>query len=738
MSDLELPYASVILDRAVNKPLDYAIPDSLRGKIKPGLRVKVPIKNKEHKGTILALLKTSSYPILKPIIEVLNDQDVLCPDLFELANWMSRYYCTPLTKTLSAILPSSVRKDLSEKSQYFVKSALSKGKLIEHCEEIRLKSPKQAAVIDIMLAHPKGLFLSQLIELDGITKSPIETLVKKEILLMEKVVIDRSILEEEEFFPSSPKKLYPEQEGALTPILESLEKGLFRTHLIHGITGSGKTEVYLRAIEAALSMGKGVIMLVPEIALTAQTIERFKARFQTKMAILHHRLSDGERFDSWHKIRKGEIPIVIGARSAVFSPMPNLGLILIDEEQESSYKQIDEMPCYHARDVGIMRAKILNCPVILGSATPSLETYHNALTGKFVLSKMTTRAGHAKRPKVTIVDMKRECEKAGGFTLFSDLLLTKIEQKMKAGEQTILFLNRRGYFKYQVCQSCNKTLMCSHCDISLTYHRGENLLSCHICGFTVKAPVESCFYCGSKETLKFKGPGTEQVERALHAIFPDIRTLRMDRDTTRHKGSHDKLFKQFRSGKADVLIGTQMIAKGLHFPAVTLVGVLSADSALNIPDFRANEHLFSLITQVSGRSGRSTLEGEVILQAFQHDHPIIKLASKEDYEGFYRDEIEERKIFEYPPFTKMVHITLSSKDPERLSRMAGKLHGELARILPGTFSIFHPTPPLFARIKDRHRMQIVIKGPSLIAFSEALKRLTFKAPKSVSVTILPV
>ncbi|NGX27725.1 MAG: hypothetical protein K940chlam6_01663, partial [Chlamydiae bacterium] len=420
--------------------------------------------------------------------------------------------------------------------------------------------------------------------------------------------------------------------------------------------------VYLQAIAHILKQGMGILYLVPEIALTAQTIERFKGRFGgEQIAVLHYRLSDGERFDAWHKIRKGEAKIVIGARSAIFSPVCNLGLIIVDEEHESSFKQSEEAPKYHARDVAVMRAKFSSCPVVLGTATPSIESYTNALQGKYQLHRLSMRADNASLPKVTIIDMKQEFERAKGFTLFSEKLLKGIKERYAKGEQILLFLNRRGYHTTAICSACSHIEKCPHCDLPLTYHRREATLSCHLCDFRKPTP-KSCPSCHADGPLKFKGAGTEMVERSLHALFPDIRTLRLDADTTRHKGSHEQIFKQFRSGKADVLIGTQMIAKGLHFPMVTLVGVLGLDGSLNIPDFRASENVFQLLTQVSGRSGRGELMGEVLIQTHLTKHNTILHAASGDFESFYAEEIETREMFGFPPFTHLVKFSFSGEE----------------------------------------------------------------------------
>jgi len=727
-------FAKVVLDQAIDRPLDYLIPLHLHQIAKPGQRVIVPLKEKPRKGTIISIEKTSFFSSVQPIHEIISDQNLLTPDLLELSHWIAKYYASPLSKVLLSMLPSSIRKDLKEKKQLIIQKAISTPKLITYTDEIRQTNPKQAAVLDVILKHPKGLFISELLEIEGITKSPIDTLIKKGVLETTLTIVDRTPFYDDEYLPSKPKILNREQANALASIQETLTKQIFQTHLLHGITGSGKTEVYLQAIDYALNLGKQVILLVPEIALTKQTIDRLKSRFQKPIAVIHSRLSDGERFDTWHKLRKGEIQIAIGARSAVFSPLPNLGLIIVDEEHESSYKQFEESPCYHARDVAIVRGKFTNATVILGSATPSLETYVNAKNGKYLLHEMTTRPS-GQKPTVHIVNMRDEADKTKGSALLSELLLDKIKKNVEIGEQAIIFLNRRGYYSCQICKECKKAISCKHCDMSLTYHRGLNILSCHICGFTLKPPIEICPHCHKPGTLKYQGPGTEQVERSLHAIFPGIRTLRMDRDTTKHKGSHDRIFQEFQSGKADVLIGTQMIAKGLHFPSVTLVGVLGADSGLYIPDFRSNEHVFQLITQVAGRSGRGHMPGEVIIQSFLFDHPIIKLAAGDDYKTFAETELKERKEFDYPPFSRLIKLVFSGKDPRLVQSYAHSFHKSLAKALPSSFTLHPITPSGKAKIKDKHRFQCILKGDKILTVTPLLTSLSQKRPKNVHLLI---
>jgi len=721
-------FAAVILDKGLDKPLDYATISP----VEVGTRVLVPVQKSLRKGTIVALKDIPSVPNVQPIKEVLSEESLISPELFKLAEWISRYYCTSLRKALKVLLPATIRNETKAKEQLFVRRLVPPKKLSELCSDLRQKHPAQAKVLSALIKEPKGLFLSELLEIAGTSKSPITSLEKQKILSVEHLQIDRSPLEDMEFFPTKPKVLNDEQRQALS----SIQFHTFQTHLLHGVTGSGKTEVYLQAIGLARKEGLGVILLVPEIALTTQTIERLKSRFTEKVGILHHRLSDGERFDIWHSIRKGETSIVVGARSAIFCPVKNLGLIIVDEEHEASYKQSEEEPCYHARDIAIVRGKFSNSAVVLGSATPCLESYANAKSGKYLLSNLTKRAKNAQLPHVKIVDMKLEYQKSEGYTLFSDMLLQGIKKRLSLGEQTLLFLNRRGYHSFQMCAGCGESVKCPHCSVSLTFHKKANHLTCHLCSYTIAPPPTTCPYCKESATLHYKGVGTEQVERTLHALFPEVRTIRMDADTTRHKGSHDRLFKQFRSGKADVLIGTQMIAKGLHFPAVTLVGVLNSDGALNLPDFRASENVFQLLTQVSGRSGRGDLKGEVVIQTCLKGHTALAHASKEAYCAFFEEEIQIRELFDYPPFSHLAKLTFTGKNEHQTSIASLSFRQALLRTLPNTFNIYPAIPSGYAKIKDHYRFKLLVRGKNPLLLSHLINQVRLAHPLPRNIRLL--
>lgn len=715
-------YASILLDVAIDKPLDYGIPQELE--IKKGMHVLVPLRGQERKGYVLEVKKQTAFPKVHPIQAILSEDEILSEDLFELALWMSRYYATPLRQVVQRMLPTSVRKNLSHKEQFFVSRIKPKEQLRELCLRLREPHPSQAQVLDIVLQTQKGILLTELLDKAGVSKSPVQTLVNKGILHIELVRVDRSPLSGQEYFRTAPKVLNEQQGLALSRIVNTLKEKCFETHLLFGVTGSGKTEVYLQAIDAALKQDAGTIMLVPEISLTAQTIERFRSRFENTIAILHHRLSDGERYDEWHRIRKGEAKIVIGARSALFSPVKNLGLIIVDEEHDPAYKQSEKQPCYHARDIAVLRGKLSQAAVVLGTATPSLESFYNAKMGKYTLSQLTNRAAQGKLPQVRIIDMKREFEKAGGFTIFSEPLIEGIRKRLELGEQTILFLNRRGYHTSLFCKKCSHIFKCPHCDLALTFHRGDRLLVCHLCDFRLSPPPSSCKVCGASDTLKFRGVGTEQVERALYALFPDARVLRVDGDTTRHKGSHDRLFRAFSTGKADILIGTQMVTKGLHFPSVTLVAVLSGDASLHIPDFRASETVFQLITQVSGRAGRGELPGEVLIQTQMPENTTIRQAAEQDFEKFYESEIATREAFGFPPFSRLVKLTFSGCDSQSVFKNALFIREELIKYLTNNYLIHPIVPSGYAKIKDQYRYQCLIRGSPLHPVTSLLQRLT--------------
>jgi len=697
----------VLLDHNLQKPLDYLIPDEWSQVVAVGMRVEVPVKTTLRKGTIFKIRSHSSFSNLRSISRLLSEKEELSDSMWQLANWMSRYYATPFQRILQCFIPANIRREIKPQKRLFISLNVAHERALKTCSELQLEYPEEAKLLQILLNIPKGCFLVDLEE-KGISKQVIEKLKRKKIIKSQSIAYEPDLLLEEEFFQTSPKTLNLEQKNCLDAIETSLLEKSFCVHLIQGVTGSGKTEIYLQAIQKTLELGLGAILLVPEIALTSQTIERFRSRFSEKIAVLHHKRSFGERTLAWEDLKNEKARIAIGARSAIFAPMPKLGLIIVDEEHDASYKQGEEAPFYHARNVAVMRAHIEKIPIVLGSATPSIESRHNATIGKYKFHTLASRATKASLPKVRIIDMKKAFEMQGGFTHFSSELLEGIKERISRGEQTLLFFNRRGFHRLQICSVCQEAVKCPHCDLGLTFHRASNLLCCHLCDFH-QEPRRKCPKCGSFDPLEFKGFGIEHAERALHAIFPDIRTLRMDRDTTSRKDSHEEIFKQFRSHKADVLIGTQMIAKGFHFPSVTLVGILNADAPLNIPDFRSSENIFQILTQVAGRSGRSELEGEVILQTFLPDHPVLKLAAAQDYEAFFLKEIEERRLFNFPPFTHLIKCAFFSKEAKTAEETANSVQHTLTQKAPSFAQILPVTAAGHPKVKDLYRFQFLIK-----------------------------
>lgn len=714
-------YAGVILDRAIDKVLDYQIPTHLQNNIKVGSRVVVPVKTSTAKGTVWHLSSSSTAPGIKPILEVAIEPSVFTEDLITLAKWMSQYYATPLYKILNVVLPSHIREHQKQSVEKKVVSLISKEELSSLAISLQDKAPSRAAILQALLRKGDGHSIATLLKEAKTSAAPIHTLIKQNVISLKEAPKEPPPFTAD-YFLSPPKNLSEEQKRAFDAISSDMNKNRFATHLIYGVTGSGKTEIYLQAMELALSQDKGVIFLVPEVALASQTLERLKSRFAEKIAVLHHRVGSLDKKNDWHDIQSKKVRIIVGARSAIFSPIPNLGLIIVDEEQESSYKQSGGSPYYHARDVAIMRAKLCNAVTILGSATPSLESYQNALIGKYTLSTLTHRPNTATLPKVHVIDMKEEFLKQQGQTLFSGPLLTGIKKRLRSGEQSLLLLNRRGYHTSQICLECSHISKCPNCEAQLTFHLEENKLHCHLCNYEIPPP-RTCPSCKSSASMKFRGSGTEKVEKALYAIFPECRILRMDADTTKKKGSHEAIFKKFKSGKADILVGTQMIAKGLHFPSVTLVGVLNADTTLSIPDFRASETLFQLVTQVAGRSGRSDLPGEVFIQTLTPTQPTLLQAADQNYTSFFKDESEIRKLFSYPPFTHLIKITLTGPDETATKQKAEEVRASLIQKLPPSVTFLPVAPSGHAKIENRYRFQFLLKSDKILTASPALLEL---------------
>ncbi|MBD2871453.1 primosomal protein N' [Paenibacillus arenilitoris] len=596
----------------------------------------------------------------------------------------------------------------------------------EALAKLPARAAKQREVLGFMLEHGGPLPLQELIAATGSSAPSVRSLAEKGLLDLREVEQRRDPYADRAFERTEPLPLTEGQREVYARIARAIGAGEPQTMLLHGVTGSGKTEVYLQSIQYCLERGKQAIVLVPEISLTPQMVERFKGRFGDAVAVLHSRLSSGERYDEWRKIRDRQVQVAIGARSAIFAPFERIGLIIIDEEHESSYKQ-EESPKYHARDVAVRRAKQHGAAVVLGSATPSLETYAAASrpapaseqSREPALLPMPDRVGGRPMPPVTVVDMREEL-KDGNRSMFSRLLHRSLAERLERGEQSVLLLNRRGYSTFVMCRSCGYTATCPHCDISLTYHQKSRALRCHYCGHAEQAPA-ACPSCQS-EHIRYFGTGTQRVEEELAKLFPGIRVIRMDVDTTTEKNAHEKLLKQFGDRKADVLLGTQMVAKGLDFPYVTLVGVIAADTSLNLPDFRAAERTFQLLTQVAGRAGRHHLPGEVVVQTYAPEHYAIVTAKKHDYASFVAEELRHRGAMGYPPYCRLILVTMSHEQLPLLSTVSERFSAglrELAEhegvLLPlgsgfgRAMEVLGPVASPIARMKDRYRFQCVIK-----------------------------
>lgn len=684
---------------------DYSIPENLVPIVSLGSRVMVPLANREVLGYVVALKKETEIASVREILSCLDNEPTLNEEMVKLALWMKRYYSSHLYTILQLLTPTALKaqRKAEPKQIKFIELSVSRDDLLKAKATLQANSLRQQQIIDYFLAK-KLVVIEQAILLKelNINSTSIKALVKRGLFQ----IVER----DEEFVLTenlADKRvvLTAKQRAVLAKLLELTAARKSKIALLHGITGSGKTEIYIELIDKQLDQGFSAILLVPEIALTAQMIERFRGRFREQVALLHSRLSPGERLSEWLRIRSGEAKIVIGARSAVFAPAVNLGLIIIDEEHETSYKQ-EEHPRYHTRDIAKWRAQENNATLLLGSATPSLESYHAALTGEYTLLELDERIGDSQLPEVEIVDMRNELS-LGNRSMFSRSLLRELAGCRERGEQAILFLNRRGYSTFVSCRSCGYVIKCPHCDISLTYHRTNNVLRCHYCGYAVQNPT-SCPECKSNY-IRFFGTGTQKIEDELNKLFPLARIARMDYDSTTSKGSHEKILATFRDGKTDILLGTQMVAKGLDYANVSLVGVVAADTILGLPDFRAAERTFQLLTQVSGRAGRHHIAGRVVVQTYSPEHYSIRYAQKHDYIGFYHEEAELRRKMNYPPFSKLVLIGFSHPNLKQVMLAAKLFVSRLQKVVSSKTTVSDPVSSPIARIKDRNRLQTMIK-----------------------------
>ena len=784
-------YAEVIVDvpaMQTNHPFTYQIPEKFQDFLQIGMRVVVEFGNGNRKiqGFVTGLTdEYSGKHQLKSVIDVLDLNPVLSEEAMAMADWLAQRTFAFKIRCLQVMLPNAMRAsyrktlkltgkikdsalaalfdDQSEiefnpqkltstqlnqieklrkanqveivyhvddraKSKFVwaFKAQMAVEELQAAKKKLRKNAAKQKRLLDFLITnHEQEFVQSNVTRENNFTASDLKTAAQKGWITRYQIEKYRNPYQIDKVQPSTPKKLTAEQAQATNAVDQAIDEDQAATFLLEGVTGSGKTEVYLQIIQHALAQGKSALMLVPEISLTPQIVRQFKARFGDQVALLHSALSDGERYDEWRRIEKGDAQVVVGARSAIFAPIKNLGVIIMDEEHETSYKQ-EDMPRYHARDVAQWRGQYHHCPVVLGSATPSLESRARAQKGVYQWLRLTKRINGKDLPHVQLVDM-RQAGRYAPTTDISQELATEIQKKLALNEQVVLMLNRRGYSSFLMCRECGEVIKCPNCDISLTYHKDTNSLKCHYCGHEEPVP-QVCPNCHSK-AVRYFGTGTQRVEKELTELFPTARVLRMDVDTTRRKGAHERILDEFGKHHADILLGTQMIAKGLDFPNVTLVGVLNADTSLGLPDFRASERTFQLLTQVSGRAGRAEKEGNVLIQTYNPDHYAIQYAQRQDYEHFFGKEMQVRHQGGYPPYYYTIQITASARTEADAAQKMFQIRGEIVNYLSQNAVILGPTPQSIMRINNRYYYQLVIKYKNEPQLENYLQNLLLTSQK---------
>ena len=771
-----------------NHPFTYQIPVKFQDFLQIGMRVVVEFGNGNRKiqGFVTGLTdEYSGEHQLKSVIDVLDLNPVLSDEAMAMADWLTQRTFAFKIRCLQVMLPNAMRAsyrktlkltgkniipDLATlfdhqsevefnpqkltSSQLNQIEKLRKANQIEivyHVDDraksklvwafkaqmtveelrtakktLRKNAAKQKRLLDFLITnHEQEFVQSDVTRENNFTANDLKVAAEKGWITRYQIEKYRNPYQIDQVQPSTPKKLTAEQAQATNAVDQAIDEKQAATFLLEGVTGSGKTEVYLQIIQHALAQGKSALMLVPEISLTPQIVRQFKARFGDQVALLHSALSDGERYDEWRRIEKGDAQVVVGARSAIFAPIKNLGVIIMDEEHETSYKQ-EDMPRYHARDVAQWRGQYHHCPVVLGSATPSLESRARAQKGVYQWLRLTKRINGKDLPHVQLVDM-RQAGRYAPTTDISQELATEIQKKLALNEQVVLMLNRRGYSSFLMCRECGEVIKCPNCDISLTYHKDTNSLKCHYCGHEEPVP-QVCPNCHSK-AVRYFGTGTQRVEKELTELFPTARILRMDVDTTRRKGAHERILDEFGKHHADILLGTQMIAKGLDFPNVTLVGVLNADTSLGLPDFRASERTFQLLTQVSGRAGRAEKEGNVLIQTYNPDHYAIQYAQRQDYEHFFGKEMQVRHQGGYPPYYYTIQITASARTEADAAQKMFQIRGEIVNYLSQNAVILGPTPQSIMRINNRYYYQLVIKYKNEPQLENYLQNLLLTSQK---------
>ena len=738
-------FVEVILNnnaKELNRVFDYEIPKEFEKKVVVGCRVLVPFgKTDKLEDAFVITVKDKSEFANKFVAKMIPELSIE-EERINLAKLMAYKYFCNISDCIKLMLPpgtSSKERNSWEKEKKgkFVYLKISSKEIEELISKNKIKSEKHIRVLKF-LKQNNGIYILDLETITNVSKSILNTLEKKGYIEYIEEQIRRNPFINKKVQKDKPKKLTSEQGKAYNDISSCIEKNEFKINLIYGITGSGKTEIYLQLIEKALELGKTAIMLVPEISLTPQILERFLARFDDKIAILHSKLSSGERFDEWQKISQGKAKIVIGARSAIFAPIKKLGIVIIDEEHDSSYKS-EMTPRYNSKDIAKYICEKANCPLVLGSATPDLSTYQKALENKIKIFKLTKRANNSCLPKVEIVDLRKELA-YGNISMISLKLQEGIIENLKNKKQTILFLNRRGYSTFVMCKNCGQPVKCPNCSISLTYHKYENKLKCHYCGFENKV-LKVCPNCGS-DNIQYSGTGTQKLEEEIHNFFPTATTIRMDLDTVSKKNSHENILNKFKNEHIDILIGTQMIVKGHHFPDVTLVGAVLADSLLNIEDYKAVERTFQTLVQVAGRAGREDNRGKVIIQTYNPEHYGITYSAKQDYELFYKTEIDFRKKLKYPPFCDIIVVRVIGSNIDEIKKISDNVFKKLNSLVnKNTTYIYKPCASPIDKINRKYRYRIIIKGKAgtklLNCIYKAIDENKIKNKTSINVDINP-
>lgn len=707
--------AEIILNsnaKELNRVFDYNIPETMVYKAMVGSRVFVQFGNRKQleEGFIIGIKESSEFK-LKSIEKIVNENG-LTEEKVELAKWMARRYFCNISECIKLMLPPGtttkiIENRIKEKNENFV-TIIDEEVVESDIEEDKFKSAKQVRILKFLLDNGETN-LADLLLFTDTTRDAVKALEKKNYITIEKKHVERNPFFHKVERQSKKLEFTEEQQNAYNEISDKMDKNKYEEYLIYGVTGSGKTEIYLQLIEKALNNNKTSIMLVPEISLTPQTVDRFIARFgEENIAVLHSKLSIGERFDQWNKIKSGQAKIVIGARSAIFAPVQNLGIIIIDEEHDSSYKS-ESTPRYNAKDVARYLCYESNIPLVLGSATPDTGSLYRTMKKQSVLLRLNKRANNAKLPEIEVVDLREELSKKNK-SMLSEKLQESIKENLENKKQTILFLNRRGFSTFVMCRDCGYTAKCKNCDITLTYHKSTNKLKCHYCGYETKV-ITKCPECGS-ENIRYFGTGTQKLESEINTLFPEAKTIRMDVDTVTKKNSHEKILTDFKENKANILIGTQMVVKGHHFPNVTLVGVIAADGSLNMNDYRANEITFQILTQVAGRAGRGEDAGKVIIQTYNPDNFTIECVKQQNEEMFYNTEMRLRKQLKYPPFCDIIVIGVSSKDEQITMKVAQSLHKYLKDRVENEnigIMLYKALPAPIDKIKNKYRWRILIK-----------------------------